>query len=119
MTIDLLRPKVALYIVASVGLAAYFLYDYGLVTGGWMVGSLIYVACLFLLFPALREIRFGGFETLHWLDWLRLAFIPVFALLANLLAPWLPLATITALGLATSLFVVLVKRRRPSRSEVQ
>ncbi len=97
-----------LYFVACIGLVAYFMNDYGLVTGSWVIGALLYAACLFLLFPALREVRAHGARALRWLDWTRLAFIPVFAACAVRFAPWLPLLVITALGLSTSLFVLFV-----------
>jgi hypothetical protein len=103
-----------LYICAGAGLVAYFLYDYGVVTGSWVVGALLYVGCLLLLVPAAREIRQNGISALHWLDWVRLAFIPAFAASAAAFASWLPLFTISVLGLCTSVFVLIVTgRRRP------
>ena len=108
-----------LYFVVCLGLVAYFMYDYGVVTGSWVIGALLYAACLFLVFPALREVRAHGASALHWLDWTRLAFIPVFAACAVRFASWLPLLTITALGLSTSLFVLFVAlwRDRSSATE--
>jgi len=90
------------------GLAAYFLYDYGVVTGSWVVGALLYTVFLFLVFPVIREVRAHGSKRVHWLDWLRLAYIPVFALCALVFASWLPVFTMTAIGLFTSLFLLVI-----------
>ena len=119
MTISSTITQRTLYFLACLGVVVYFMYDYGAVTGAWVIGALLYAACLFLVFPVLREIRAHGASAVHWLDWTRLAVVPVFAAFAVRFASWLPLLTITALGLSTSLFVLFVAlwRDRSSATE--
>jgi len=108
-----------LYGGACLFLVVYFLRSYGLETGAWFLGALLYCGCLFLIFPAAVVFRLDGAAALNWLDWSRLAYIPVFLGLALVLASWLPLIKITALGLVVSAFTALVtfRRRRANSSE--
>ena len=93
---------------ACCALGAYFVYEYGPGTGAWVFGSLVYVVFLFLVFPVAWQVRIQGVNALHWLDWARLAYVPIFASLAMKFAPWLPLLAISALGLGASLFVFIL-----------
>ena len=109
----LMATKALLYGGVSLVLIAYFLRKYGFETGSWMVGALLYCGCLFLVFPALAQLRLQRTAAaLHWLDWVRLSYIPAFALCAMLFASWIPLAKITVLGIAVSVFSAVMALRR-------
>ena len=108
--------KIFFYGGASLFLVVYFLRSYGFETGAWVLGALLYCGCLFLLFPAALQLRLNGAAALHWLNWVRVAYIPVFLGLAVVFASWLPLLEISALGFAASIISAIVAFRRHSSS---